>query len=155
MLLFDSMITREGLSLKAQAEGQLELALTVEGGAVGIGDGAEASLAVGTAQKSEAGVGAGRAGAVDDVAHCIDVGGVLVVEHIEYFADDFKVVALADLRVLGEAGVHVVNARIAESISADGRDAIVTAGAVDAGTDAADYSCGADAEEKLRVRAFE
>jgi hypothetical protein len=141
--------------LKAQAQGQLELALAVESCAVGIGDGAEAGVAIGPAQEREARVAARCAGSVDDVAGGVDVGGVLVVEYIEDFADDFKVVALADVRVLGEARVYIVDARIAEGIAANGGDAVVATGAVDAGAQAADFGGWADAEKELLVRAFQ
>ncbi len=111
--------------LKAEAQGELELALAVEGGAVGIGDGAEAGSAVGSAQESEAGIAARRTGSVDDVAGGVDVGDVLVVEDVEDFTDDFEVVTLAYLRVFGEAGVNVVDAWVAEGVASHCGDAVV------------------------------
>ena len=113
--------------LKTQAESELELALAVKRGAVGVRDGAEAGGAVGSAEVGEAGIAAGGGGVVDDVAGGVDAGGVLMVEDVEDLGNDFEIVALADLSIFSEAGIDVVDAGVTEGVAADGGDAVVAA----------------------------
>lgn len=80
--------------------------------------GAETGLSVGSVEESETGVAARSAGSIDDIADGVDVSGVLVVEDVEDFAYNFEVVAFTEVGVFGHACVDVVDARVAESITA-------------------------------------
>src|SRR5579862_9024379 len=102
--------------LKPQAQGQLHLALAIESRAVGVGDGSKLSSAIGSTEVGEASITAWGSGAVDDVACRVNAGRVLVVEDVEDLTDDFKVIALADMSVLGETSIDVIDTRVAKSI---------------------------------------